>query len=143
MKHTLLPLVSLLALSACTTLTERRPLTAKELYAEELLDLVPPTILFANMIDTHSHTFGRPQEKAQAHSNFMMNVDANELDAIIRKALLKHFTEQELMALVAFCKTPEGCACMIKMAPFAADVLPACAHEATKAFSKTIIDATR
>ena len=141
MKKAFFTFVALLGLSACTTVPAAKPLSPKEQYANELLDIVPPSVMFSQLSEPHASVYVTPQKHEMAHTNFMRNVDVDALDAIIRKALLKHFTEEELKALAAFYSTPEGRACMAKIAPFAAEVVPACAHEATKAFRKTAIDA--
>ena len=135
--------LALLGLSACTTVPSQKPLSAKEAYAEELLALMPPSILFWLLSDPYARAFVTPQQQTAAHANFMRNVDANALDTVLRNALLKHFTEAELKTLVAFCGTPEGRACMVKIAPFAAEVVPACAQEAASAYRKTAVDAAR
>lgn len=137
-------LAALLGLSACTT-TPPAPggLSAKERYAEELMSIVPPGVMFAQMSEPYAETYAPQQKHGKAHANFMRNVDFHEVDRIIREGLLKHFTEAELKALAAFYSTPEGRACMAKVGPFAADVVPACSHEATKAFRKTAVDAAR
>ncbi len=138
-------LASALFLSACAILPERRQAepALKESYAETLLDIVPPEVMFAQLARPYAQTYTRPDKQEKAHANFMRNVDASELRRIIREALLRHFTEDELKALAAFYSTPEGRACMAKAAAFAADVVPACAHEATKAFGKTAADSAR
>jgi len=141
MKHALF-LLALLSLSACTAVPVSKTLSAKERYADELLTIVPPTILFAQLSDPYAHSYGTPQQQEKAHANFMRNVDTDALDQILRNALLKHFTEEDLKALAAFYSTPEGRDCMAKVAPFAAEVVPACAHEAAKAFRKTAIEAS-
>ena len=133
----------LLGLCACTTAPAPKPLSAKEKYADELLNIMPPTTLFWQMSDPYARAFGTPQQQAKAHVNFMRNVDGNALDTILRSALLKDFTEEDLKALVAFCGTPEGRACMTKLAPFAAEVVPACAQEAARAYRKTAVEAAR
>lgn len=132
---------ALLMLSSCTTVPQPQPRSEKERCADELLAIVPPHVMFWQLSDPHAHVFGTPQRQELAHANFMRNVDAEAVDTIIRKALLKYFTAEELKALVAFYSTPEGRSCMTKIAPFAAEVVPACAHEAAKAYGKTAVDA--
>lgn len=139
----LLPAALLLCLTACTTAPLATTRSAKEHYAEELMDIVPPTIMFAQLAEPYAQAYTRPATQGKAHANFMRNVDTQELDRIIRDALLKHFTEEELKALATFYSTPEGRSCMTKVASFAADVVPACAHEATQAFRKTAVDAAQ
>ena len=136
--------LSLLLLCGCasTALTEKK-VSAKERYADELLAIMPPEVMFSQMSELEAQSYALPGKAERAHANFMRNVDRNALDAIIRSALLRHFTEAELKALVAFYSTPEGRACMAKVGPFAADVVPACSHEAAKAFRKTAVDAAR
>lgn len=135
---------ALLVLAACkTTPAPASARSAKEQCAEELMNIVPPEIMFAQLAAPYAQAYGRPDRQAKARSNFMRNVDVSELHRIIREALLAHFTETELQALLAFYSTPEGRACMAKTAAFAADLVPACAHEATKAFRKTASDAAR
>jgi len=141
-----LPLVLLVTsfgLAACTTAPHANSLSAKERYAEELMDIVPPGVMFAQLAEPYADAYAPQQKHEKAHANFMRNVDLSEIDRIIREALLRHFSEAELKALAAFYSTPEGRSCMAKVAPFAADVVPACSHEATKAFRKTAIDAAR
>jgi hypothetical protein len=141
--HSPLILVALLGFSACTTQPPAGSLSAKERYAEELMAIVPPGSMFAQLSEPYAQTYALPGRQDKAHANFMRNVDLNAVDRIIREALLKHFTEAELKALVTFYSTPEGRSCMAKVAPFAADVVPACSHEATQAFRKTATDAAR
>lgn len=141
MKPFALVLPVLLGLTACTTAPEKKAPTAKERYADELLAIVPPSVMFAQLVPAHAQVYVSPQQQEKARANFMRNVDVDQLDAIIRAALLKHFTEEELRAMVSFYSTPEGRSCMAKVAPFAAEVVPACAHEATRAYRKTAIDA--
>jgi len=131
----------LLGFTACTTAPADKSLSAKEKYADELLAIVPPSVMFSQLAEPHIQPYVTPQQQEKAHANFMRNVDVNALDAIIRAALVRHFTEAELAALVKFYSTPEGRSCMTKIAPFAAEVVPACAHEATRAYSKTAIEA--
>lgn len=136
-------LLALSGVTACTTLPKPQTGSAKEQYAEELMAVVSPEIMFSQLAAPYAQAYTLPQKQAKAHSTFMRNVDLNEVRRILREALLKHFTEPELKALVAFYSTPEGRSCMAKVAPFAADVVPACSHEATKAFRKTALDAAR
>ena len=136
-------LAPLLVLSACHTASQREAYTQKERYADILLDIVPPEIMFAQISMSYAQPYTRPDRQDKAHSNFMRNVDVPALNKIIRDALLKHFTEDDLKALADFYATPEGRACMAKTAAFASDVVPACAHEASKAFGKTATDAAR
>lgn len=133
----------LLCLTACTTAPHTTARSAKERYAEQLMAIVPPGVMFAQLAEPYAQTYTAPYAKERAHANFMRNVDTREVDRIIRDALLKHFTEAELKALATFYSTPEGRSCMAKVAPFAADVVPACSHEATQAFRKTAVDAAR
>ncbi len=146
MRKTFLALVALLGVSACTTvptdpIVDTR--SKKEIYADELLAIVPPSVMFAQMSEPHVHAFGPPHVQAKAHAAFMRNVDGAAIDAIVRKALLKHFTEAELKAMAAFYTTPEGQSCMTKVGPFAAEVVPACAGEATRVYRKAALDAAR
>jgi hypothetical protein len=139
----LILLAALLGLAACTTTPSPNTLSAKEQYAEELMSIVPPGTMFSQLSEPFAQTYTVPSKQEKAHANFMRNVDLNEVDRIIRAALLKHFTEEELKALAAFYSTPQGRACMAKLAPFAAEVVPACSHEAAQAFRKTATDAAR
>lgn len=139
----LLPALSLCCLPACTTAPHAAARSEKERYAEELMAIVPPSVMFAQLAEPYAQAYTAPYAKQKAHANFMRNVDTRAVEGIIRDALLKHFTEGELKALVAFYSTPEGRSCMAKVAPFAADVVPACSHEATQAFRKTAVDAAR
>ena len=134
---------ALILVTSCATAPSSKPPSAKERYADELMSIVPPETMIAQLAYPHAASYTLPSKQEKAHSNFMRNVDVAAVDRIIREALLKHFTEAELQALVAFYSTPEGRACMAKVAPFAADVVPACSHEATKAFGKTARDAAR
>jgi len=136
-------LAALLCLSACTTTPPPSALSAKERYAEELMAIVPPSVMFAQLSEPYARAYTLPQKKEKAHANFMRNVDVAEVDRIIREALLRHFSEAELKALVTFYSTPEGRACMAKLAPFAAEVVPACSHEANAALRKTAVEAAR
>lgn len=141
------PLQSLFLLALCGCASAPAPqtgsATAKERYADQLMAIVPPEVMFAQLSEPDATCYALPGKAEKAHYNFMRNVDRSALDAIIRQALLKHFTEPELKALASFYSTPEGRACMAKVAPFAAEVVPACAHEAAKAFRKTAIDSAR
>ncbi|MDD4019089.1 MAG: DUF2059 domain-containing protein [Kiritimatiellae bacterium] len=135
--------VLFLCLPACTTAPHSAARSEKERHAEELMAIVPPEIMFAQLAEPYAHAYALPHKQTKARSNFMRNVDLNEVNRIIREALVKHFTEAELKALATFYSTPAGRSCMAKTAPFAADVVPACSHEATKAFRKTALDAAR
>jgi hypothetical protein len=145
MRNSLLLLVALLGLSACTTAKPAAgdDRSKKEIYADELMAIVPPSIMFAQMSEPHVKGFGPPHLQAKAHQKFMSKVDVSEIDAIVRRALLKYFTEAELKAMVDFYTTPEGQSCMEKVGPFAAEVVPACASEATRAYRKAAVDAAR
>jgi len=136
-------LLALSGITACTTPSQSNAHATQEQLAEELMAIVPPEIMFAQLAEPYAQAYALPHKQTKAHSNFMRNVDLNEVNRIIREALLKHFTEAELKALVSFYSTPEGRSCMTKAAPFAADVVPSCSHEATKAFRKTALDAAR
>jgi hypothetical protein len=135
---------ALLLLCGCASApAPGRAVSAKERYADELMAIVPPEVMFAQMSELEAQSYALPGKAEKAHYNFMRNVDRSALDAIVRNALLRHFTEPELKALAGFYSTPEGRACMAKVAPFAAEVVPACAHEAAKALRKTAIDSAR
>jgi len=139
-------LLSLLLLAGCASTTavrQKPPLSEKEKLADALLAIEPPVVMFAQLSDPHAAPYASPQRREQAHASFMRNVDDAAVDEIIRRALLRHFTEEELRALVAFYSTPEGRACMAKTAAFAAEVVPACAHEAAKAWGRTAVEAGR
>ncbi len=140
-----LQLLFLIALCGCASapVPPKDVRTAKERYADQLMAVVPPEVMFAQLSEPNAQCYALPGKAEKAHYNFMRNVDRPALDAIIRQALLKHFTEPELKTLAAFTSTPEGRACMAKVAPFAAEVVPACAHEAAKALRKTAIDSAR
>ena len=144
--HPAFALAALLFCAACSTVAPDAAApapSAKEQYADILLDIVPPEIMFAQLAWPFAHVYTVPDKQQKAHANFMRNVDVSKLRRIIRDALLSHFSEADLKALSDFYSTPEGRACMAKTAAFAADVVPACAHEATQAFRKTATDAAR
>lgn len=134
---------ALLCASCSTFQTPPDRLSAKERLAEELMEIVPPETMFSQLSWAYANTYAPIQRQAQAHTNFMRNVDVSELNRIIRVGLVEHFSEEDLKALVGFYSSPEGRACMAKVAAFAADIVPACSHEATKAFRKTATDAAR
>ena len=142
-KTVVIALSALLLISACATAPATKKPATKEQYADELLNIVPPSVMFSQMSEIHAMPFVSAHKQQKAHSNFMRNVDTDALDDIVRRALVKHFTEEELKAMVAFYSTPVGRACMTKVAPFAAEVVPACATEATRAYRKTAIDSAR
>lgn len=133
----------LLTLSSCTTVPTAKAPSTKEEVANALLAIVPPIVMFSDLAEPHAARYGTAHPRDKAHANFMRNADSGALDALIRDALLRRFTEEELRALLAFCSTPEGHACLTKVAPFAAEVVPACLHEAAKAYRKTTLDAAR
>lgn len=142
--RTLFWLAPLVLSGACRTVVPAsRAMTAKERHADALMEIVPAEIMVADLARPYAAAYTRPEKQTQAHAAFMRNLDATELRRIIREALLRHFNEAELRALAAFYTTPEGRACMAKSAAFAAEVVPACAHEATQAFRKTALDAAR
>lgn len=137
-------LIVLLGLSACTTAPHTksanvRPL--KEVYVDEILATTPPLIMLEQMAEPRTSYFVTPQRKAKARAIFIRHVNVGAIDAIVRDALMKNFTEKELEALVLFCRTPEGRDCLAKMAPFAAEVVPACVNEASRAYREAAIDA--
>lgn len=143
MKNTF-PFLALLLFCGCASApAPKSAVSAKERYADELMAVVPPEAMFSQLSGTYAQSYALPGKQEKAHANFMRNVDRASLDAIVRNALLKHFTEEELKALAAFCTTPEGRACMAKVAPFAAEVVPACAHEAAKAYRRTAVESAR
>ena len=142
--RTLFWLAPLVLAGACRTAVPASPaMAAKERHADALMAIVPPEIMIAQLARPYAAAYTRPEKQTQAHAAFMRNLDATELRRVIREALLRHFNEAELRALAAFYATPEGRACMAKSAAFAAEVVPACAHEATQAFRKTALDAAR
>jgi len=137
-------LAPLVLVSACRTATPVAPTpTTAEQYADALMDIVPPEIMMAQLARPYAATYTRPEKQTRAHDAFMRNVDVIELRRIIRTALLRHFNEAELRAMATSYATPEGRACMAKSAAFAAEVVPACSHEAAQAFRKTAVDAAR
>jgi len=137
-------LAPLVLAGACRTVVPASlAMTAQERHADALMEIVPPEMMVADLARPYAAAYTRPEKQTQAHTAFMRNLDATELRRIIREALLRHFNEAELRALAAFYATPEGRACMAKSAAFAAEVVPACAHEATQAFRKTALDAAR
>lgn len=143
MNHALRPVFLLLFCGCVTAPAPEMAVTAKERYADELMAIVPPEVMFAQLSELYAQSYASPGKEEKAHANFMRNVDRDALDTIIRNALLKHFTEAELKALATFYSTPEGRSCMAKVAPFAVEVVPACAHEATQAFRKTAVESAR
>ena len=143
MKNAFKALIFLVFCGCATAPVPEKAASAKERYADELIAIVPPEVMFAQLSEPYAQSYASHGKETKAHATFMRQVDREALDAIIRNALLKHFTEAELKALATFYSTPEGRACMAKAAPFAAEVFPACAHEATKAFGKTAIEAAR
>lgn len=137
-------LAPLVLAGACrTAVPASLAMTAQERHADALMEIVPPEMMVAQLARPYAAAYTRPEKQTQAHAAFMRNLDATELRRVIREALLHHFNEAELRALAAFYATPEGRACMAKSAAFAAEVVPACAHEATQAFRKTALDAAR
>ena len=143
MKNTLKALFLLVFCGCATAPVPEKTVSAKERYAAELMAIVPPEVMFAQLSEPYAQSYASHGKEVKAHANFMRNVDRDSLDTIIRNALLKHFTEAELKALATFYSTPEGRACMSKVAPFAAEIYPACAHEAAKAFGKTAVESAR
>jgi hypothetical protein len=136
--------LALLVLCGCASApAPEKAASEKERYADELMAIVPPEVMFAQLSEPYAQGYASPGKFEKAHANFLRNVDRSSLDAIIRSALLKHFTEPELKALANFYSTPEGRACMAKVAPFASEVVPACAHEAAKAFRKTAVESAQ
>ncbi len=141
--RTALTCAALLGLTACTTVPSPRALTTREVLADALIDIIPPRVMFAELAEPYAASYGTAQRRDKAHASFMSHLDDEAVEAILRQALVRRFTEEELRALLAFCSTPEGRACLAKVAPFAAEVLPACLHEATRAYRDTALDAAR
>ncbi len=135
-----LALLSLLLLGACATAPRneaRTPPDPRARYADALMALIPAETLVWQLSLPHAAAFGPHQRQATAHDAFMRNVDMEAVEAVLREALLRHFTEDELRALLSFCSTPEGRACLAKTAPFVVQVVPGCAREAAKAWGRT------
>ncbi len=143
MKSQVLALVAvLLGTSACQSVRVREAVVSpKTPYIESLMDIVPPETMLAQMSQPYAMLYNMPGRQERAHANFMRNLDVAKVRSIIGRALDKHFTEEELKSLAEFYSTPAGRACMAKSAAFAAEVVPACMHEATRAYGKTAYDA--
>lgn len=143
MKRNLLLSGILSLAAACATAPSAEQASAKARYADALMAIVPPETMLAQLADPYAAGYAQAGGRDKARANFMRNIDRSAVNRIIRDALLKHFTEAELQALATFYGTPEGRACMTKVAPFAAEVVPACSLEATRAFGKTAREAAQ
>jgi len=68
------------------------------------------------------------------------NFDIGALTAIMRVAMVKHFSADELSALADFYGSPVGRSAISKLGPYMAEVMPAVQAEMVNAMQKTQVE---
>jgi len=100
--------------------------------AKEYLKIAPAQDLLKDMTASFA---GKLPEPMQKKFNEVMASQAlkDSTDQITLKALVKHFTVNELKAMTAFYSSPEGKSIRQKMMPYMGEVMPQVYQEVAKA----------
>jgi hypothetical protein len=138
----LLLLLILVLVAACTEQKATQtgaPVTDSEenrlAAAKEYLKIAPPQDLLKEMTNSFA---GKLPEPMQKKFNEVMASQAlkDSTYQISLKALVKHFTVNELKAMTAFYRSPEGSSIRQKMMPYMSDVMPQVYQEVAKAMKE-------
>lgn len=103
---------------------------------ERYLKAVPPRELFFDMADKLATQI--PEEgRAEFKAAMTRNLDINALIDAMSKAMVKHFTADELSSLADFYGSPVGKSAMKKFGLYMAEIMPTLQIELKKAIEKT------
>lgn len=104
--------------------------------ADYYLSAVPPQNVLNDMTEKLSATL--PQDQRPVFKALMTkNLDINAVASLMRAAMIKNFTADELKALADFYGSPVGKSAMGKMGNYMADAMPPMIAELTKAKALT------
>lgn len=107
--------------------------------ADRYIQTTPPEGLMYDMAEKMSANIPAEQRdifKAMLTKNF----DIGALTAIMRVAMVKHFSADELSALADFYGSPVGRSAISKLGPYMAEVMPAVQAEMVNAMQKTQVE---
>lgn len=104
--------------------------------ANHYLSVMPPKDMFADMVQ--KMTVQIQEDKRQLFTDLMnKNIDLEQLTSIIRDAMVKNFSAEELQALANFFGSPVGKSAMKKFGQYMADAMPHIQSFMMNAFQKT------
>lgn len=104
--------------------------------AKQYLEVFSPDELLNDSARRLAATLPENQRKSFMDT-MTKNFDRDLLKKTMLDALARHFTAQELQAMVNFYSSPEGKSSMKKFGAYMAEVMPIISREASKAAEKT------
>jgi hypothetical protein len=139
MKHT----AKLLAVALALCLSAGSPALAlddtpanRAAAADAYLQAVPPRSLLNDMTEKIAATI--PENQRTPFKTLMnQNLDINTLTNVMRTAMIKNFTADELKALADFYGSPVGKSAMAKMGTYMADAMGPMMNELKRAVAVT------
>jgi hypothetical protein len=110
--------------------------TNRAAQADYYLSVVPPQALLNDMTEKVSSTL--PADQRPVFKALMIkNLDVNAVANLMRAAMIKNFSADELKAIADFYGSPVGKSAMGKMGNYMADAMPAMMAELAKAKALT------
>ena len=103
--------------------------------AERYLTAASPKEMMADLAKKMAQNLP-PDQQAAFKDLMTKHLDINALTKAMRKAMVKHFTAEELRALADFYGSPVGKSAMKKFGGYMADVMPSIQTEVMKAQAK-------
>jgi hypothetical protein len=104
--------------------------------ADAYLQVVTPQSLLNDMTDKIAATIP-PDQRAPFKTLMTKNLDINVLTNVMRTAMVKNFTADELKALADFYGSPVGKSAMAKMGTYMADAMGPMMNELKRAMTVT------
>jgi len=104
--------------------------------ADYYLTMVPPQALLSDMTEKISATLP-PELRQQFKAQMGKNLDINAVTSLMRSAMIKNFSADEMKALGDFYGSAVGKSAMAKMGNYMADAMPQMMAELAKARALT------
>lgn len=106
----------------------------REREAERYLLATPPQELMANITNQMAKTM--PPEQRKSFQSLLALVDIQAVTKLMKQAMVKNFSADELKALADFYGSPVGKSAMKNYGTYMVDVMPGLQEELVKAFAK-------
>ncbi len=107
----------------------------REQEAARYLKATPPKEMFEDMAEQMAKNMP-PDQRGDFKALLVKHLDIEALTKVMKEAMIKNFTADELKALADFYGSPVGKTAMKKLGPYMADVMPSIQAEIVKAQAK-------
>ncbi len=103
--------------------------------ADRYLLATPPREMMANITEEMAKTL--PPDQRAPFQSLLALVDINAVTKVMRQAMIKNFSADELKALADFYGSPAGKSAMKNFSKYMVDVMPGLQEEVVKAMTKS------